>query len=320
MAKTVRVLRSTDASAPVLTGTTGSLIALLDACLVNGYGSSTPLGWTKPYSGTNLAAYRMSTVEGSGAYLRVDDSLTSTNAVYTRLAGYTTMTAISTGSDMFPVMANYMGLRKSNSADSVARPWVVIGDEARFYLLIQNGDSAGATIWDCSFFGDIESYIANDAYKAMLVCRYSTSGTFPTYTDNQIHYMQHYTWNSVSSRQMARNHAGAATPIYVGAHTDSFKCGASNYNAWYAGAGGYLAYPNVAGNSLFMAPVWIHQSTTTPYVVRGHQPGMWCPGHNRPLANNETFTGSGALAGKTFEAFHLHSSGEIILETSNTWG
>jgi hypothetical protein len=33
---TVRVYRSTDASAPVLTGQVGSLTALLDAVLVNG--------------------------------------------------------------------------------------------------------------------------------------------------------------------------------------------------------------------------------------------------------------------------------------------
>lgn len=36
---TVRVYRSTDFGAPVLNGQTGSLAAVLDACLVNGYGS-----------------------------------------------------------------------------------------------------------------------------------------------------------------------------------------------------------------------------------------------------------------------------------------
>lgn len=37
--------------APTLTGAIGSLIALLDFCLV------TALGWTKAQSGTNLATY-----------------------------------------------------------------------------------------------------------------------------------------------------------------------------------------------------------------------------------------------------------------------
>ena len=33
------IYRSTDASAPVLTGEVGKLVDLLDACLVNGYGA-----------------------------------------------------------------------------------------------------------------------------------------------------------------------------------------------------------------------------------------------------------------------------------------
>lgn len=41
---TVRVYRWDDASAPTLTGQLGSLITLLDAVLVNGYGSKTAAG------------------------------------------------------------------------------------------------------------------------------------------------------------------------------------------------------------------------------------------------------------------------------------
>jgi hypothetical protein len=43
---TVRIYRSTDGSAPVLTGQAGKLTDLLDAILVNGYGSKTAAGWT----------------------------------------------------------------------------------------------------------------------------------------------------------------------------------------------------------------------------------------------------------------------------------
>ena len=55
---TVRLYRSTDGSAPTLSGTAGDLINLLDKCLVSGYGSSTAAGWTKPYTSTNAAAFR----------------------------------------------------------------------------------------------------------------------------------------------------------------------------------------------------------------------------------------------------------------------
>jgi hypothetical protein len=40
--------RSTDAGAPVSSGTVGSLIGLLDACLVNGYGTKAGAGLTIP--------------------------------------------------------------------------------------------------------------------------------------------------------------------------------------------------------------------------------------------------------------------------------
>jgi hypothetical protein len=58
---TVRVYRSTDASAPVLTGQVGSLTALLDAILVNGYGALTAAGWTIAQTTTNKRGYKQNT-------------------------------------------------------------------------------------------------------------------------------------------------------------------------------------------------------------------------------------------------------------------
>ena len=71
---TVNIYRSTDASAPTLEGVNGSLVALLDACLVNGYGSQSAAGWTIAYTTTNKRVYRNSTTDGTGFYLNVDDS------------------------------------------------------------------------------------------------------------------------------------------------------------------------------------------------------------------------------------------------------
>ena len=69
---TVIVYRWDDPSAPVLSSpSAGSLIGVLDACLVNGYGSKAAAGWTKAFSGTKLAAYRQG--GGSMCYLRIDD-------------------------------------------------------------------------------------------------------------------------------------------------------------------------------------------------------------------------------------------------------
>src|SRR6478609_9197278 len=102
---TMRVYRWDDSSAPTLSASNGALITVLDAVLVNGYGSKTAAGWTKAFSGTNLAAY----LQGSGSngrYLRVDNS-TSDN--FPRLRGFKAMSAISTGTDGFPLDAQVSG-------------------------------------------------------------------------------------------------------------------------------------------------------------------------------------------------------------------
>ncbi|WP_297486902.1 MULTISPECIES: hypothetical protein [Pseudomonadota] len=55
---TVTIYSSKDASAPALTGIAGSLVAVLDACLVNGYGT------------------KMSVITGfDGLIFRLDDGL-----------------------------------------------------------------------------------------------------------------------------------------------------------------------------------------------------------------------------------------------------
>ena len=78
---TVRVYQSTDTSAPVLTGVAGSLIALLDAVLVAGYGTQTAAGWTKPFNGINKGVYKHA---GSNGYFRfVDDASANADASWT---------------------------------------------------------------------------------------------------------------------------------------------------------------------------------------------------------------------------------------------
>ena len=89
----VTVYRWDDPDAPVLSNpSAGSLIGVLDACLVDGYTGKTGAGWTKAFSGTNLAAYRQGA--GSMCYLRVDDG---TGSFKVKMRGYESMTDIDTG-------------------------------------------------------------------------------------------------------------------------------------------------------------------------------------------------------------------------------
>jgi hypothetical protein len=104
---TVRVYYSTDASAPILSGTPGSMITLLDACLVNGYGSKVGSGWSKMFSSGSIKAAYKQGIGSNSMYLRVDDTGSGVGfgpygPRHTRVAGYTAMTDIDNGANQFP--------------------------------------------------------------------------------------------------------------------------------------------------------------------------------------------------------------------------
>src|SRR5690348_12633571 len=126
------VYSSSDTGAPVLTGQAGSLIAVLDACLVNGYGTQTAAGWTKAFSGTNKADYRMA--GGNQFYLDVDDSAAQTAAgKEANVRGYEAMTALATGTNAFPTTTQFAApgqvIRKSATADATSRGWILVADD-----------------------------------------------------------------------------------------------------------------------------------------------------------------------------------------------
>ncbi|RLC34252.1 hypothetical protein DRH14_03375 [Candidatus Shapirobacteria bacterium] len=159
------VRRWDDASAPLLTGEAGSLIALLDAVLVNGYGAQAALGWTKEYLGSNKAAYRNSPVNGTGFYFRFDDDRVNKESAHCR--GYESMTDIDTGSGTFPTTDDLF-IWKSNSQNSTARPWVVYGDDCGFWLLIYANYTAtgGDTYCNIHWIGDFISFVPGDGYAS----------------------------------------------------------------------------------------------------------------------------------------------------------
>lgn len=314
----VRVYRSTDGSAPVLTGQAGALVTLLDAVLVNGYGTKSAAGWTKPYSGTSKAVYRNNSTTGTGSYLRVDDNVTTYfHRAY--VTGYETMTGVDTGTNSFPSSFNYTAWGKSATQDATARPWVIVADEFRFYIFIRTSENGSD--WANGFFGDIISYKSPDPYRAMLACRYSTSGVSAlTYQYDELAYTFSHSQGFYTywSRSMPRDHTGAGNPRTAGIHTDAYKALASSSSssgAFWVGSIG-MPYPAAVNNGIFIAPMWVHHPTG---IVRGHLPGLWAPMHNRGPADGDTFSGTGALAGKTFEVFNVYSLGQLVVETSDTW-
>ena len=165
---TVRMYKSTDSGAPTLTGQASSLIALLSACLVDGYGSQAAAGWTKPFTGTDLAVFQNTTSGGSGMCLRVSDAGSSTGGTREALVrGYATMSDVNTGTVETPTAAQVstsIVWRKSNTTDSTARSWVLIADDRTVYLCVNTGTLTGEYGSGTYGAGDFTSLVPGDAY------------------------------------------------------------------------------------------------------------------------------------------------------------
>jgi hypothetical protein len=373
MTTNVKVFKSTDTGAPALTGQAGSLLALLDAVLLNGYNSGAititrggatatanrtghgfqngdcilhagadqpeyngefyifnvtadtydftvsgspatpatgtitakraPAGWTKPFSGANKAAYRQG--GGNQRYLRVVDDGTG-SATYARVVGYEGMSDVDTGTAAFPTDTQFSGglyWSKSNAADATTRPWVILATDKALYLLINaNNASTGLSSFGGAFV-DFLSYKPGDTYNTLIIGGLSTATTNNNtlYQGTSIPYV-------VSGHYVARSYTQLGGSIGIGKHSDIVK-GATSIGA------GSLTYPNPVDGGLYLAPVYLHE----PYTVRGALPGVWSPLHLKPLNHLDTFSGGGALAGRSFLAFNMYSNAQVFLEISNTW-
>lgn len=283
------IYRSSDTSAPSLSGTAGSLISVLDACLVNGYGSKTAAGWTKPYSGTNKAVYRQAA--GNQFYLDVDDSAAGTGgAKEAGIRAYEAMTAVGTGTNPFPTVAQQAtpNGRKSATADSTTRGWIVFADDRTFYMFVLTGDSAGSYF---SFgFGDIYSLVSGDGYRTALLYRASANSTSAV---SGINSGPQTGFNITSSLiHLARTWSGTGTSV----ESSKVALGSANTNF-------NMATPNLSDSLIYMSRILAGGSTH----LRGWLRGLYQPLNNGNMADGDTFSGTGDFAGRSFQqvgSFH----------------
>lgn len=316
---TVRVYRSSDASAPVLRGNTpGDLINVLDKCLVTGYGSQTAAGWTKPYTGTNLAAFRQG-AGSNGMYIRVDDTSSASGNRAARVVGYEAMSDVNTGTPQsFPTSAQssgggYIWTNYTSSTPANARPWIIIADEKAFYLLINNYPEKTTQEYNNGFyfFGDINTYKTGDATHTVIITDPSVSA--PWTSQSRFSASGSTLASAESSMWIARRFDQLGAPVPMGWHSDYHKMTGSFCN-------GTMSYPHGPDGGLYMAPIWCHDPNSSPYNVRGTFPGLWAHCHATTIFNHlDTFNGQGDLAGKTFLVYRGGSTTAIIIETSDTW-
>lgn len=335
----VNLYKSDDASAPVLTGSAGSLVALLDAVLVNGYGTKPGAGWAIAYTATNKRQYQMGE-GGSGCQVFIDDAAPGTHGGReARMTGFKAGSAIGAGTGQFPTLAQTgvgigaVVIRKSSAADTSSREWTIVADENTFYLFINTGD-VSMTAPYCSgiMFGDFESYAPNDTNNCMVIGR-TREGINTFGFDYSV---SNYTWTSnyacenftcllscssnillqpLNGHFVANGYNGIGGAVPCGKHSDSAKMCHSYENSAQmgylgAGLGGGVStilwpsnhpYPAIGDQGLYTAPVWITHSNS----VRGHLRGIWCPVQHLPLGHRDTYAAAGNMAGKELVAITL---------------
>ena len=282
----ITVYRSDDAGAPVLSGTAGALINVLDACLVDGYGDQLAAGWEKAYSATSRGAYRAAS--GNRFYLDVTD----TDTRYPVLRGYRQMTAIGVGTGPFPSAGQLSsGVRtmKSSASGSTPRPWVLIASPRAFYLWIAADavEMSGYTLLvDVVFFGDAVSYLPGDAYMTLLIGK-STADITAANTRFG---------NTLTTGADSAGHYIASDWIQTGNAT---PCGCLQTMPGTSTSTGSIgcAYPDPITGSLLLDRMRVCEGGVSQYLVRGHLPGVYNPAHNQPGNHLDVLQGRGVLTG-----------------------
>lgn len=312
---TMTIYKSTDPSAPALPSVNGSMINVLYQCLVTGYGSKAGAGWTRPFTGTNLAAFKQG-AGGNNRYLRVFDGGFSTgNSLLRRIniRGYESMTAISTGTNPFPTTSQvngngsmcsyyYTGSAVTNAA------WTVYATSNFFLVHTIVYENGSDTKYNMMFgFGRFKSRLAGDIFNDILI------GGGPD--ANGVDFGGFINQTSQNQVYVSRSDTGV-----VGSQVVTLK---SVFNNGHIAVGHPdYPYPDRVTNSLSMArvQVWVDG------YYRGTLPALWDVAHPEASIGPDgtTWSGNGALAGKTFVKVSRLSPINVgqsypAVETSDTW-
>lgn len=272
-----------------------------------------PLGWTRPYSGTNVAAYRQGGAAAHKRYVRVyDGSVVASQRCYVR--AYESMTGVSTGTGPFPTTAEAAGNGAEwlapFTAASTAVPWAILGTARAFYLFTGYGGDYSATPgqwpamspWNdigAGFFGELDRVAkVGDTYAYGLAASYAFpgGGLYGSRASN----------GAAGSRpSMTMFGVGGAQQVSLG-----------------------ITYPDPAsgGFTVHDAPI-VYESFGGQYAMRGFVPGMLQSGHHAMQTNIASTTmcsveeNISGITGRLLRVCGYNlSGGEFFLKLDEDWG
>ena len=252
-------------------------------------------GWSKAFTGASLAAYKSNSAEGTGFYLRVDDTGTTT----ARVRGFEAMSDVSTGSGLFPSAAQFAdGLwwSKSNTASGAAVQWRIYADDLGFHFFVKNLGAGGE--YQGNYFGDVLSLKSGDPYACALRGNVSdkSAAAGGTFGDDLIYADGAQAYDGLYMARAANTLGGAvrvsSAPVMALGVTAAHVTGSVGF-----------AYPAPVDNGLMLTPVLLHNAQGP----RSYLPGL----HYSPQVVNASFAtgdvvdGGGDMVGKKVQAVRL---------------
>jgi hypothetical protein len=267
-----------------------------------------PLGWTKAFSGTNLASYQMA-AGSNQRYLGVDDT-TTTQA---RVRGFLSMTAAgvaaASGTEPFPTDGQLSGGGYCWKGSAGTVPYIVVSDGKMVHFQVQQTNTT--VVGGGMRFGDFYSRLTGDVYNTMIVADIAASATLT----NIRMWNLLATMGATSGCFVLRPYTGIAGSLAAGQVTDTLRVAAAT-EMGTAGA----TYPHPIEGGMVLAPVWLSEGSAAN-GCRGTIPGLWNPCHVRPANHLDTFSGVGgtSLANKTFIMGVGGGAGCQALEITDTW-
>lgn len=315
-----KIFQSTDAGAPSLNGLTGSLLTVLNYCLVSGSGWTKPLPDSASIGGVLPSVGMFQQGTGSMLYFAVNDGGPGAGGgKEARISGWESITSITqstsafTGSNSFPTIAQGVGgpfviARKSSAATSTPISWLCFADSSSIYFFTQTGDFTN--VYYGFMFGDIYSFMTSsiDIYKCMIIGRAAENSA--TQANDKLDQLTVLN-TATSANFIARSYTATGTSYAAGKHGDATKGSATTLL-------GTNQYPNGPDGGLYLSPVWVCEPTNL--ITRGSMRGFYQVCH--PVGNftdGQYFSGSGNYANRIFQIIkYSGNSGIYCMEISPT--
>ena len=317
MATGALILTEASSGAPTLSGSNGTLCAVLDWALVK-------KGWAIEYSATNARVYRPGSGNRHRLFVAHDSSISGDARLATVRGCEGASSATIAGLvDPFPTVAQVANASSSflvsTSSSTAARSYFIVVTATNVLIAVKAGD-INTSNWDVFFFGDTYGAEAGDTYSSAIWV--GGSGTTSTFgramvgcASSGIAPSKIYWCRSIDGS--VKSTTGCITTV----------CASSGANPLMSPAGGQPMRA-VYGGRVVREKTAVSCTGSSSSSVgalscykRGWIPNLWMAIHSSigSITSDDEFTDTAYASGSAFRVIPATASLACIFELTDTW-